>query len=129
MARLALYALTIHPLTDDAKLLPFAEAEAGASSVELLLPLALKWASDKQLTMSDAISKITEIPADILGINAGSLTIQSTADIVIFNPETAWKVAPNSLISQGKNTPFMGLTLQGRVNYTLLNGQITYQQA
>jgi dihydroorotase len=117
------------PVNDDAKLLPFAEAEAGATGLELLLPLALKWATDNKANMSDAIAKITCQPASILNIAAGDLSINANADIAIFNPKTEWKVQANQLKSQGKNTPFLGLSMLGQVQYTLLNGQVCFQKS
>ena len=116
------------PVNDDAKLLPFAEAEAGATGLELLLPLALKWAADNQATLIDMISRISLQPAQILGIAAGHLSVNADADIAIFNPQQAWTVNANNLLSQGKNTPFLGLEMLGKVHYTLLHGQITYQK-
>jgi dihydroorotase len=115
------------PVDDDAKLLPFAEAEAGASAVELLLPLTLKWASHHRLSLAEAIARITTLPANIMGIPAGTLSIDACADIVIFNPEEYWKVEASRLKSQGKNTPFLNLELAGKVHYTLVEGLITYQ--
>ncbi len=114
------------PVDDDAKLLPFAESEAGATGLELLLPLTLKWADLYKATLLDALAKITCIPAQILGIASGHLSLHAAADIVIFDPEQTWQVTPGQLKSQGKNTPFMGLEMPGKVHYTLLNGHITY---
>jgi dihydroorotase len=114
------------PVDDDAKLLPFAEAETGASAVELLLPLTLKWASNTQQTLSDAIARITIMPATIMGIPAGSLTVGQCADVVIFNPDEYRKVEAQHLKSQGKNTPFLNMELAGKVHYTLVEGLITY---
>ena len=115
------------PVNDDAKLLPFAEAEAGATGLELLLPLTLKWAADNKASMHDAVAKITHQPASILGIAGGHLSLNADADIAIFNPQQEWKIEASQLTSQGKNTPFLGLTLAGKVQYTLLHGQISYQ--
>lgn len=115
------------PVDDDAKLLPFAEAEAGASAVELLLPLTLKWASHMGLSLSDAIARMTTMPAAIMGIPAGNLNVGACADVVIFNPETYWKVEAHLLKSQGKNSPFLNLELAGKVHYTLVEGLMTYQ--
>lgn len=114
------------PVDDDAKLLPFAEAEAGASAVELLLPLTLKWAANSQISLSDAIARISAIPAAIMSVPAGNLSVGQCADVVIFNPETFWKVEAQHLKSQGKNTPFLNLELAGKVHYTLVEGLITY---
>jgi dihydroorotase len=115
------------PVDDDAKLLPFAEAEAGATGLELLLPLALKWAKDNKASLTDAVAKITSQPASILNIEAGDLSINTNADIAIFNPNGEWKVDASTLKSQGKNTPFLGHTMLGQVQYTLLNGQLCFQ--
>lgn len=117
------------PVNNDAKLLPFAEAEAGATGLELLLPLALKWAADNKASLSDAVAKITYLPASILNIAAGDLSVNANADIAIFNPNSEWKVEANQLKSQGKNTPFLGHVVLGKVQYTLLNGQICYQNS
>jgi dihydroorotase len=116
------------PVNDDAKLLPFAEAESGASGLELLLPLTLKWAKDNKATMADAIARITNQPAQILNIAAGDLSVNANADIAIFNPQVEWKVQASQLNSQGKNTPFLGQSMLGRIQYTLLNGQIAFQR-
>ena len=115
------------PVDDDAKLLPFAEAEAGATGLELLLPLTLKWATDNKASLFDAVTKITNQPASILAIDGGHLSINADADIAIFNPQTEWIVTPSQLKSQGKNTPFLNAAILGKVNYTLLHGQVTHQ--
>lgn len=115
------------PVDDDAKQLPFAEAEAGATGLELLLPLVLKWAQQGKPALADAIAKVTLNPARILNIDAGHLSIGAAADVCIFDPDRYWKVEAAALKSQGKNTPFLGMELQGKVRYTLVNGRIVYQ--
>ena len=117
------------PVDDDAKQLPFAEAEPGATGLELLLPLTLKWAAEMHLPLHVALSRITSDPARILGIDAGSLTLNGAADVCIFDPLAAWKVEAKALKSQGKNTPFLGLEMQGRVRYTIVGGHIVYEPA
>jgi len=62
------------PVDEDAKQLPFAEAESGATGLELLLPLVLKWAQQEKLTLSDALARTTLRPAQILGLDAGHLS-------------------------------------------------------
>jgi dihydroorotase len=114
------------PVDDDAKLAPFAESEAGATGLELLLSLTLKWALENGVTLGDALARITWQPAHLLGIDAGHLSIGAVADLCLFDPEQYWKVEPGTLISQGKNTPFLGLELPGKVRYTLVSGQIVY---
>jgi len=115
------------PVDDDAKLVPFGESEAGATGLELLLPLTLKWATGNKVKLTDALARITSAPAKILGIDSGHLSINAAADICIFDPEQYWKLEAKALLSQGKNSPFLGLELTGKVRYTLLNGQIVYQ--
>ena len=116
------------PVDDDAKQLPFAEAEAGATGLELLLPLVLKWAEQEKVPLLHALSRITSIPAQLLGQKMGHLTVGAHADICMFDPLAHWRIEPAALKSQGKNTPFNGYEMQGRVRYTLLDGQIVFQQ-
>jgi len=115
------------PVDDDEKLLPFAEAETGATGLELLLPLTLKWASENNVALTDAIARMTAAPASIMGIPAGHLAINEDADICIFDPEQYWTVEASKLISQGKNSPFLGRELAGKVRYTLVNGHLVHQ--
>jgi dihydroorotase len=116
------------PVDDDAKLLPFAEAEAGATGLELLLTLVLKWAEQEKVPLLHALSRITINPARLLGQKMGHLSLGAHADICIFDPAANWRVEPAALRSQGKNTPFNGYEMQGRVRYTLLDGQLVFQQ-
>ncbi|MCX7184268.1 MAG: dihydroorotase [Nitrosospira sp.] len=115
------------PVDEDAKLLPFGEAEVGATGLELLLPLTLKWALEMKMPLSAALAKITVEPARILGVDAGHLSAGTAADLCIFDPSHYWKVEAAALKSQGKNTPFLGMELQGRVKYTLVDGSIVYE--
>jgi len=116
------------PVDDDAKQLPFAEAEPGATGVELLLPLTLKWAEESRLSLATGLARFTSNPARILGIDAGTLSQGASADICVFDPDRYWKVEPRALKSQGKNTPFIGLEVKGKVRYTLVEGQIVYEE-
>ena len=115
------------PVDEDAKLLPFAEAEAGAVGLELLLPLTLKWATEMKIPIAAALAKITVEPARILGLDAGHLSAGALADLCIFDPDQYWTVEASELKSQGKNTPFLGTELQGRVKYTLVDGNIVHE--
>ncbi|MGW8183858.1 MAG: dihydroorotase [Burkholderiales bacterium] len=115
------------PVDEDAKQLPFAEAEVGATALELLLPLTLKWADESTTSLLSALARITEAPARVLGIDAGHLSAGHIADICVFDPEQYWKIEPDALKSQGKNSPFLGLELKGKVRYTLVEGQVVYE--
>ena len=112
---------------DDAKQLPFAEAEPGATALELLLPLTLQWAKEEKLPLSAALERITAAPARVLGLDAGHLAPGADADVCVFDPDLHWVVAPSALRSQGKNTPFLGLELSGKVRYTLVGGQVVHE--
>jgi len=111
---------------EDAKLLPFAEAEAGATGVELLLPLVLKWAGEEKIPLLDALARVTINPAQLLGVKMGHLSVGAHADVCVFDPAAAWKVEPSALKSQGKNTPFNGYTMQGRVRHSIVEGHLAY---
>lgn len=115
------------PVDEDAKLLPFGQSDIGATGVELLLPLTLKWGLEMRLPLLKVLAKITSDPAKILGIDAGHITVGNAADLCIFDPDYYWKVTPSAILSQGKNTPFLGLELPGRTKYTLVNGHIVYE--
>ncbi len=117
------------PVDDDAKHYPFGESEAGATAVELLLPLTLKWAREANVPLAAALSKITSAPAGILGQQTGQLSPGMRADIALFDPEAWWQVTPARLHSQGKNTPFLGLEVPGEVHYTLVSGNPVYRRA
>lgn len=116
------------PVDADGKQLPFGEALPGASALELLLPLTLQWAAECGLPLVTALARITCDPAAILGVSGGSLRPGDAADICIFNPEERWWVTSETLCSQGKNTPFLGHQLTGRVHMTLVGGRIVYQR-
>jgi dihydroorotase len=115
------------PVDDDVKQLPFSEAEPGVTAIELLLPLGLKWAQESGLPMASAISKVTLDAARVLGIDAGYLCAGATADVCVYDPQRYWKVERAALKSQGKNTPFLGYEVQGRVCYTIVDGQVVYE--
>jgi len=116
------------PVDDDGKMYPFAEAEAGATGLELLLPLSLKWAAENRIALPQLFQSLSYKPAQILGITPTTLALHSDADLCILNAEQTWKVSAQTLYSQGKNTPFLGYEMQGRVTHTLLHGQVVYQQ-
>ena len=115
------------PVDDDAKQLPFSESEPGATGLELLLPLTLKWAEEDQVPLTTALARMTTNAAALLGIDAGHLSVGTDADVCVFDAERYWKVERSSLLSQGKNTPYSGLELKGRVTHTLVGGQVAYE--
>jgi dihydroorotase len=116
------------PVDEDAKQVPFGESEPGATGLELLLPLILKWAQDTHVPRAQALRRVTSEPLRILQLEGGALAPGAPADLCLFDPQAWWKVEPAALRSQGKNTPFLGLELQGRVHATLVGGEVVYQR-
>lgn len=117
------------PHDDDAKAAPFAETEAGASTIEFLLPLSLELVNRGDISLEQAISSLTSKPAEILGIDAGRLSVGAQADIAIVDLEAHRSVDRDSLGSAGKNTPFHGWELQGVVSQTIFNGRVVHESA
>lgn len=118
------------PVDDDEKLLPFAEASPGATGLELLLSLTLKWAEELHgsESMLRALAKITSQAARTAGLEAGQLAPGAAADVVVFDPNARWQVDGKALASQGKHTPFLGYELTGQVKATVVGGRIAYQR-
>ena len=114
------------PLGADDKLLPFGEAKPGATGLEVLLPLTLKWAEAEKVDLPSALARITSAPAAVLGLASGQLAVGSVADICIFDPEATWQLTPEALKSRGKNSPWLGYMMTGQVRSTLVNGRIAY---
>jgi dihydroorotase len=131
------------PVGTDEKLLPFAEATPGATGLELLLSLALKWgaeAASGDEGLRRALSVVTSGPVGVLGSAVGSLAESAgrlveggVADVCIFDPRAIWTVTPEGLRSQGKHTPFAfehgGVQMPGRVRATLVAGTVAYEAA
>jgi dihydroorotase len=115
------------PVDDDGKQVPFGEAEPGATGLELLLPLTLKWAMEEKVPLSAALARITCEPAKLLGVAAGDLSAGAPADVCMFDPDQFWTVERRVLKSQGKNTPFLGMEVPGKVRCTLVGGQVVYE--
>jgi dihydroorotase len=119
------------PVDDDEKLLPFAEASPGATGLELLLSLMLKWAAEQGndgKALSTALARITSDPARTAGLSAGTLAQGASADVVLFDPDTRWTVNAAALASQGKHTPFLGYELAGQVKATIVAGHVAFER-
>lgn len=116
------------PVDDDEKLLPFAEATPGATGLELLLSLTVKWAREAGVPMARALAKISSAPAGVLKLPAGRVEEGALADLCVFDPNAHWRVEPRALKSQGHNTPFLGYELPARVCATLVGGQVAFER-
>jgi dihydroorotase len=127
-----------NPVAEDKKNLPFGEAEPGATGLELLLSLALRWGHESGLPLAQTLARVTHGPVRVLGdvlgslaSSAGRLVEGGVADVCVFDAEAQWQVRPAALASQGKHTPFSsastGLSLPGCVQATLVAGTVAYE--
>ena len=117
---------------EDAKAKPFAEAEPGASAVELLLSAAILWSQRDGVPLLRALQTVTSAPIDVLGsaVDAflGRLEVGGPADVCIVDPQAHWTVQPSALLSQAKSTPFNGMQLPGQVRTTLVDGAVVFSR-
>ena len=91
------------------------------------MPLVLKWGAEGKLPLAKTLARVTSDPARILGVQSGRIEPGAPADLVVFDPGQHWRIVPEALKSQGKNTPFLGYELAGRVRVTLVAGKAVYE--
>jgi dihydroorotase len=111
----------------DAKLGAFPETEAGVASLETLVPLMLELSQQHGIALNHAIAKLTQQPANILGLAAGTLGIGQAADVCVFDPNANWQVNRQNWHSAGINTPYWQQNLRGRVTHTIQAGQLIFK--
>ena len=116
------------PVDDDAKQVPFGEAEPGVTGLALLLPLLLSWAERAAGPWTTALSRVTHDAARIARLAAGSLEVGASADLCVFDPHRAWEVTPRTLRSQGYHTPFSGREVLGQVRQTWVAGRMVFER-
>jgi len=114
------------PHNPDAKEAPFASTEPGISALATLLPLAMRLADENIIDIETIIRAITSAPASILGMSSGTLSIGTSADICIFNRDTNWQLDESSILSAGKNSPFIGWNFQTRTEHTIIGGTVIH---
>jgi dihydroorotase len=126
------------PVAEDEKNVPFAEATPGATGLELLLSLALRWGHDQGLSLAQSLAVVSSGPVRVLGsalgslsASAGRLVVGGVADVCVFDAEKRWAMTPSELVSQGTHTPFAfdisGFELPGRVRYTVVAGHVAFE--
>lgn len=115
------------PKSEDLKRLPFADAAFGGVGMETLLAITLELAHNGHLGLLEALGLITQHPAELLGLPAGRLKVGAAADLVLFDPDTGWKIEAHQLHSRAKNTPFDGRPVQGRVLRTVIDGRTVFK--
>jgi dihydroorotase len=105
------------------------DAAVGISGLETALGLLMTAANKKLLTLDRMISSLTTGPVSVLGLKwkeLESLKENTIADITIINPHKKWMVDSSLFLSKGRNTPLDGMELEGKIAYTIRNGEIIY---
>ena len=115
------------PQDQDSKRVPFAQAACGVVGVETMLPVAIRLVQDGVLSLLELIRKMTLSPAELLGLDAGTLAVGKPADLVLFDPDAPWKITEDGLHSLAKNTAFEGRLVTGKVIATYVDGRCVYQ--
>lgn len=101
----------------------FQTAAFGLSGLEFGLPMMLALVRAGKLTYLDLVRLMSLNPARVLGEDRGRIAVGAIGDITIFDPEERWVVSAEELRTRSKNTPLLGMTLQGRVRYTIVDGE------
>ena len=117
------------PHSAEEKARPLTRAPSGMVGLETSLAITLtQLYHTGKLTLPHIIRAMTCTPATILGLHAkGRLTLGADGDITIFDPEEEWVIDPEVFASKGRNTPFAGHKVKGRVKYTIVGGSVIYQ--
>ena len=117
------------PHSAEEKARPLTEAPSGMVGLETSLAVTLTALYHTgKMSLSDILRKMTINPACILRVGTGRLAIGAEADLTIFDPNEAWVVDPAKFASKGRNTPYAGQTLKGKVKYTIVGGNIIYRE-
>ena len=114
------------PHDEDAKTAPFSSTEPGASTLEVLAPLMFGM-TGRGFSLEQIVGALTCRPASITGTSAGTLAEGAPADLFIFDEGRHWTVNAEKLASAGKNTPFDGWEMGGRVTHTIIDGKLAFQ--
>ena len=117
------------PQVADAKLAPFVEAAPGIAGVDTLLTLTMALVAQNALTRTAAIAALTANPAAIIGADAGHLGVGAPADLCLYDPTMKWRLDAQSMQSNGKNSPWLGCALTGKVVATIIGGEVVYGDA
>ena len=117
------------PHTAEEKAKPLPDAPSGMVGLETSLALALTGLyHGGPLSLSRVLGLMSASPAALLGLDKGALAPGRDADLVLFQPDQEWVIDRNRFASKGRNTPFHGRTVKGKVKYTIARGKIIYQE-
>jgi len=116
------------PQDQDSKRLPFTAAETGIAGLETLFALTMQLVHDDRVALLDLLGRLTCKPADILGLEAGRLRVGAPADMILFDPDAAWTIDPDSFMGKCKNSPFDAWPARGQVVRTIVDGRTIYAE-
>ena len=114
------------PHDADAKLAPFSQAEPGMSFFDTFLSSLMELTKNNRLDLTTLVASISTTPSEILGLDSGSLSKGARADVCVFDPNKAWQVSVDEIVSHGKNTPLLGKKFSGKVVLTIVNGRAVF---
>lgn len=112
----------------DEKEREFADAPNGIIGFETALAVNITWlVKSKIIGLSTLIERMSCSPAKVFHLEGGTLTKGSPADVTVFDPTGEWEVNASRFRTKGRNTPYQGMTLTGRVHYTLVGGAVVHR--
>ena len=116
------------PHSAEEKARPLSRAPSGMVGLETSLALALTHLYHAgRMDLPDLIRRMSTAPADILGISRGHMSLGAQADLTIFDLDEEWTIDPEQFASKARNTPFAGRKVKGKVKYTIVRGEVIYQ--
>ncbi|PCJ94238.1 MAG: dihydroorotase [Hyphomicrobiales bacterium] len=116
------------PQNVESKRHTFEEAEAGAIGLETMLSACLRLVHDERLTLIDMVRAMSDAPARLLGLDAGSMMVGSNADLTLVDLNEPWIATEDQFRSRSKNTAFEDARFSGRVVKTLVDGKTVFEQ-
>lgn len=114
------------PHDAEAKAAPFSMTDPGASTLDAFLPNLLALVEAGVFELSPAIAAASTAPHRILNQSGGDLALGSIADLCVFDPGFEWTLSEETMLSRGKNSPFLGQTLRGKNRLTIVAGRIVF---
>ena len=117
------------PHSAEEKARPLTRAPSGMIGLETSLAIALtQLYHTRRMDLPAIIKRMSTTPADILRLPRGRMSLGAQADLVLFDPDEEWTVDPEQFASKARNTPFAGWKVKGKVKYTIVKGEIIYQE-
>ena len=117
------------PHSAEEKARSLTRAPSGMIGLETSLAIALtQLYHTRRMDLPAIIKRMSTTPADILRLPRGRMSLGAQADLVLFDPDEEWTVDPEQFASKARNTPFAGWKVKGKVKYTIVKGQVIYQE-